>query len=97
MREYIRPSRTMLALLCATTFAAACGDKKADDTALTTDSTLGRDLALAGAVRTGECEIAPKCAVGSQCRVVGFLVAARCGKRGRTQQREHGTRWTNIF
>ena len=48
MREYIRPSRALLALLCATTVAAtACGEKKASDTALTTDSALGRDLALA--------------------------------------------------
>ncbi|MEP6835450.1 MAG: hypothetical protein ABJB74_18840 [Gemmatimonas sp.] len=48
MREYIRPSRALLALLCATTVAAtACGEKKASDTALTADSTLGRDLAMA--------------------------------------------------
>ncbi|MEO7362739.1 MAG: hypothetical protein ABI120_20575, partial [Gemmatimonadaceae bacterium] len=48
MREYIRPSRTLLALLCATTVAAtACGEKKTSETALTSDSTLGRDLAMA--------------------------------------------------
>lgn len=48
MREYIRPSRTLLALLCATTVAAtACGKEKASDTALTTDTTLSRDLAMA--------------------------------------------------
>ena len=48
MREYIRPSRALLALLCATTVAAtACGEKKASDTALKADSTLGRDLAMA--------------------------------------------------
>lgn len=47
MQQYIRPSRTLLALLCATTVAAtACGEKKTD-TALTTDTALGRDLALA--------------------------------------------------
>ncbi|MEO7996411.1 MAG: hypothetical protein ABI852_03140 [Gemmatimonadaceae bacterium] len=47
MQQYIRPSRTLLALLCATTVAAtACGDKKAD-TALSADSALGRDLAMA--------------------------------------------------
>jgi len=35
-------------MLCAATLAAAaCGEKKASDTALTTDSTLGRDLAMA--------------------------------------------------
>lgn len=46
MQQYIRPSRTLLALLCATTVAAtACGKK--DDTALTADSALGRDLAMA--------------------------------------------------
>ena len=48
MREYIRPSRALLALLCATTVAAtACGEKKASDTALKADSALGRDLAMA--------------------------------------------------
>ena len=47
MREYIRPSRVLLAALCATTFATAACGKKADDTALTTDSALGRDLAMA--------------------------------------------------
>jgi outer membrane biosynthesis protein TonB len=47
MQQYIRPSRTLLALLCATTVAAtACGEKKTD-AALTADSALGRDLALA--------------------------------------------------
>lgn len=46
MREYIRPSRALLALLCATTIAA-CGEKKASDTALSGDSALSRDLALA--------------------------------------------------
>lgn len=47
MQQYIRPSRTLLALLCATTVAAtACGEKK-NDSALATDTALGRDLALA--------------------------------------------------
>lgn len=47
MREYIRPSRALLTVLCATTLVAAACGKKADDTALTTDSALGRDLAMA--------------------------------------------------
>ena len=48
MREYIRPSRALLTVLCATTFAAAaCGEKKASDAVLVTDSALGRDLAMA--------------------------------------------------
>lgn len=47
MREYIRPSRALLALLCATAIAATACGKKASDTALTADSALGRDLALA--------------------------------------------------
>lgn len=47
MREYIKPSRALLAVLCASSLTlAACGEKKAD-TALTTDSALGRDLAMA--------------------------------------------------
>ncbi len=55
MREYIRPTRTLLALLCATTLAAtACGEKKTSDTALTTDSTLSRDLAMAARDSTVE-------------------------------------------
>jgi hypothetical protein len=38
----------MLVLLCATALsAAACGEKKVSDTSLTTDTTLGRDLAMA--------------------------------------------------
>ena len=46
MREYIRPSRAMLVLLSAAAMsAAACGKKS--DTALSADSTLGRDLAMA--------------------------------------------------
>lgn len=48
MREYTRPSRVLLALVCATTVAVtACGEKKASDNALTNDSALGRDLAMA--------------------------------------------------
>ena len=49
MREYIRPSRAMLVALSAVLLgAAACGgDKKANDTALSADTTLGRDLAMA--------------------------------------------------
>lgn len=48
MREYIRPSRPLLALLCASALSiTACGEKKASDTALTSDTTLGRDLAMA--------------------------------------------------
>jgi outer membrane biosynthesis protein TonB len=46
MQQYIRPSRTLLALLCATTVAATACEKKSD-TALTTDTALGRDLAMA--------------------------------------------------
>lgn len=47
MREYIGPSRVLLAALCATTFAASACDKKAGDAVLKTDSALGRDLAMA--------------------------------------------------
>ena len=47
MQQYIKPSRTLLAVLCAATVAAtACGDKKTD-TALATDTALSRDLAMA--------------------------------------------------
>ncbi|MEP6781151.1 MAG: hypothetical protein ABJC26_14745 [Gemmatimonadaceae bacterium] len=48
MREYIRPSRAMLVMLSAAALVvSACGEKKSSDTALSADSTLGRDLAMA--------------------------------------------------
>ncbi len=48
MRQYIRASRpTMLLAAFALAALAACGDKAADTASLNTDSTLGRDLAMA--------------------------------------------------
>jgi len=57
MREYIRPSRALLTVLCATTLVAAACGKKADDTALTADSALGRDLAMAARDSTVQPEL----------------------------------------
>ncbi|MBC8090185.1 MAG: hypothetical protein H7Z40_23245, partial [Phycisphaerae bacterium] len=58
MREYIRPSRALFTVLCATTFAAtACGDKKETDTALAADSALSRDLAMAARDSTVQPEL----------------------------------------
>jgi hypothetical protein len=48
MRQYIRASRpTMLLAAFSLAALAACGDKAADTASLNTDSTLGRDLAMA--------------------------------------------------
>jgi hypothetical protein len=49
MREYIRPSRAtmMLSSLALVALTACGGDKSADSAALTSDTALGRDLALA--------------------------------------------------